>query len=103
MSTYWVNRHRHMLPSAKLALENPQIAHKLYAGHQRHPMSIPGERVSLEWLILADSAQVVGNKLYLAGGGWDLLTINAEFPHDQIIGLAASFGVPWSETNQPHL
>ena len=66
-------------------------------------MSIPGERVSLEWLILADSAQVVGNKLYLAGGGWDLLTINTEFPHDQIIGLAASFGVPWSETNQPHL
>lgn len=66
-------------------------------------MSIPDDRVSLEWLILADSAQVVGNKLFLAGGGWDLLTVNAEFPIDQIIGIAASFAIPWNETNQPHL
>ncbi len=66
-------------------------------------MSIPDDRVFLEWLILADSAQVVGNKLFLNGGGWDLLTVNAEFPIDQIIGIAASFAIPWNETNQPHL
>jgi hypothetical protein len=66
-------------------------------------MSIPDEKVSLEWLILADSAQVVGNKLYLIGGGWDLLTVNSEFPHNQIIGFAASFAVPWNETNQQHV
>jgi hypothetical protein len=66
-------------------------------------MSLDTERVSLEWLILADSAQVVGNKLFLAGGGWDLLTVNAEFPVDQIIGIAASIAIPWNETNQPHL
>ena len=66
-------------------------------------MSIPSERVSLEWLILADSVQVAGNKLYLIGGGWDVLTVNTAFPHDQIIGIAASFAVPWNETNTPHL
>ena len=66
-------------------------------------MSIPDERVSLEWLILADSAHVVGNKLYLVGGGWDVLTVNTEFPVDQIIGISASFAIPWNETNQPHV
>ena len=66
-------------------------------------MAGPGEGVSLEWLVLADSAHIVGNKLYLVGGGWDLLTVNTEFPHDQIIGIAASFTVPWNDTNQPHL
>ena len=28
--------------------------------------------MEIEWLILADSAQIVGNKLYLLGGGWDV-------------------------------
>jgi hypothetical protein len=65
-------------------------------------MSIPAERTSLEWLILADAAQIVGNKLYLIGGGWDVLTVNTAFPVDQIIGIAASFAVPWNETNQRH-
>jgi len=39
--------------------------------------------MEVEWLILADAAQVVGNKLYLMGGGWDKLTINNVFPADQ--------------------
>jgi hypothetical protein len=66
-------------------------------------VSIGSERVALEWLILADAAHVVGNKLYLVGGGWDVLSVNAEFPVDQILGIAASFAVSWNETNQAHL
>ena len=58
--------------------------------------------VEVEWLILADAAQVVGNKLYLMGGGWDVLTVNSAFPVQQHCALAASFRVPWSETNRPH-
>jgi len=65
-------------------------------------VNIPDDRVSLEWLILADAAHVVGNKLFLIGGGWDVLTVNTPFPHDQIIGIAASFTVPWNATNQQH-
>ena len=60
------------------------------------------ERVKVEWLILADAAQVLGNKLYLLGGGWDSLTVNAGFPVQQSCAIAASFCVPWNFTNQRH-
>jgi hypothetical protein len=56
----------------------------------------------LEWLILADWAQIVGGKLYLQGGGWDVLVIRAPFPVTQPIAIAASFSVPWEATNQRH-
>jgi hypothetical protein len=58
--------------------------------------------MDIEWLILADSAQVVGNKLYLLGGGWDTLTVNTAFPVRQRVTIAASFRVPWTETNMKH-
>ena len=58
--------------------------------------------MDVEWLILADAAQVVGNKLYLLGGGWDVLRAEAGFPVPQHCAVAASFAVPWSETNQQH-
>jgi hypothetical protein len=58
--------------------------------------------VEVEWLILADYAEIVGGKLYLMGGGWDKLTVNSGFPLTKPVGLAAAFRVPWDETNQPH-
>jgi len=57
--------------------------------------------VKVEWLILADYAEIIGGKLYLMGGGWDRLTVNSGFPFPKPIGLAAAFRVPWNETNQP--
>ncbi len=58
--------------------------------------------MDLEWLILADSAQIVGNKLYLMGGGWDVLTVGSAFPVQQRCAVAASYRVPWNETNEKH-
>ena len=58
--------------------------------------------MQLEWLILADAAQVVGGKLYLLGGGWDRITVNSPFPVQQRVALAVSIKVPWNETNQKH-
>ena len=58
--------------------------------------------MDVEWLILGDSAQVLGNKLYLLGGGWDRLTVNREFPVDRRCAVALSIRVPWNETNQKH-
>ena len=58
--------------------------------------------MEIEWLILADAAQVVGSKLYLLGGGWDNLTVNQPFPFNQRCGLAMSVSVDWNETNQKH-
>lgn len=55
---------------------------------------------SIEWLIIADYAEVIGNKLYIQGGGWDRLTVNSGFPLSRMVGLAASFIIPWNETNQ---
>ena len=55
-----------------------------------------------EWLVLADHADIVANKLYLHGGGWDLLTVNSNFPVQQLCGIAAAFRVDWGETNQRH-
>jgi hypothetical protein len=56
--------------------------------------------MKVEWLILADFAQIVGNKLYLQGGGWDRLTVNSGFPVHHPMGIAVSIRVPWNETNQ---
>jgi hypothetical protein len=58
--------------------------------------------LDLEWLILADAAQVVGNKLYLMGGGWDTVNVNGPLPVTQRCAVAASFTVPWPETNRRH-
>ncbi|MBI4493225.1 MAG: hypothetical protein HY690_10590 [Chloroflexi bacterium] len=58
--------------------------------------------MEVEWLILADAAQIVGGKLYLLGGGWTVLTAQAGFPVQQHCGIAAAFTVPWTETNQRH-
>ena len=54
-------------------------------------------------MILADSAQVVGNKLYLLGGGWDRLTVNRDFPVNQHCAIAVAIKIPWNETNLKHV
>lgn len=58
--------------------------------------------MEIEWLILSDAAQVVGNKLYLLGGGWDVLTVNSGFPVQRRCAVSIAFRVPWTETNQRH-
>jgi hypothetical protein len=58
--------------------------------------------MEIEWLILADAAQVVGNKLYLLGGGWDRLSPSKGFPFEQRCAIALAIKVPWNETNQKH-
>jgi hypothetical protein len=58
--------------------------------------------VDLEWLILADGAHIAEGKLYLLGGGWDILAVNTDFPVQKHLAVAASFRVPWNETNQRH-
>lgn len=58
--------------------------------------------MEVEWLILADAAQVTSNKLYLIGGGWDQLTIAKALPVQHQMAVAAAFRVSWNETNQKH-
>lgn len=58
--------------------------------------------MEVEWLILADYAEIIGGKLYVMGGGWDTLTVNTGFPMARSVGLAVAFSVSWNETNQRH-
>jgi hypothetical protein len=57
--------------------------------------------VRVEWLILADSAEVIGNKLYLLGGGWTRLTVHSAFPVAQHFGLALSVALAADEVDRP--
>jgi hypothetical protein len=54
-------------------------------------------QLEIEWVILADSAEVLNNKLYLMGGGWENLIANTGFPVAYPCAVAASFLVPWSD------
>ncbi len=56
----------------------------------------------VEWMILADHAEVVNHKLYLMGGGWDALQVAQEFPIDRPVAIALAIRVPWTETNERH-
>ena len=59
--------------------------------------------MDVDWLIIADSAQVVGGKLFLLGGGWDRLTLNQPPPRPHSMAVAVAVAVPWHETNRKHL
>jgi hypothetical protein len=48
-------------------------------------------------MMLADSAQAVGGKLYILGGGW---SITGPLPSPSAIAVLIS--VPWNETNRKH-
>jgi hypothetical protein len=38
------------------------------------------QQAEVRWIILADSAEVISNKLYAMGAGWETLTVNSGFP-----------------------
>ncbi len=58
--------------------------------------------VRIEWLVLADAAEVVGGKLYMLGGGWERINVRTGFPFDHKMAVAVSVLVPWNRTNEKH-
>lgn len=48
-------------------------------------------------LLLCDSVQAVGGKLYILGGGWSIAG-----PAPITMGLAVKIEVPWNQANQRH-
>jgi hypothetical protein len=53
--------------------------------------------VDVEWVMLADGAQVVGGKLFVLGGAWQTVVALGGFPHQQHLAIAASIRVPSEE------
>jgi len=60
------------------------------------------DELAIEWMMLADAAEINGGKLYLLGGGFDRINVGAPLPQRRNIALAVSINVPWASTNQRH-
>jgi hypothetical protein len=59
------------------------------------------DALDADFLILADAAQVQGDKLYMLGGGWSVIWAK-DFPTQHGMAVAAAILVPWMETNRQH-
>jgi hypothetical protein len=59
------------------------------------------QRMTIDYLLLADGAQVQNGKLYVLGGGWERLQFET-FPQTIPVGIALGVRVPWGETNRKH-
>ena len=64
-------------------------------------MSTFVEQVEIDFMLLADKAEVLKGKLYMMGGAWDRIQVkHLEAP----VALSIVIGVlvPWNLTNEPH-
>jgi Family of unknown function (DUF6941) len=57
--------------------------------------------MEIGFLMLADHSEAVNGKLYMVGGGWNVLRL-PELPHEWGFQIALGLDVGWDETNQPH-
>src|SRR5438552_10646637 len=73
----------------------------------RHSIGVGGgdmlddDEPTIEFVILAQHAEVIHGKLYMMGGGWENITVH-DFEAPVILPLAVSILVPWPATNRPH-
>ena len=64
-------------------------------------MSSESEQLEVDYMLLADRAEVLNNKIYMMGGGWDRRFIrNIEGAID--ITIVIGVLVPWNLTNELH-
>jgi hypothetical protein len=57
--------------------------------------------VNIGFLLLCDHSEAVNGKLYLTGGGWNVLRL-PELPHEWSFSIGLGIDVAWHETNDPH-
>lgn len=57
--------------------------------------------MNLGFVLLADHSEAVNGKLYMIGGGWNVLRL-PELPHDWSFHIALGIDIAWHETNDPH-
>jgi hypothetical protein len=58
-------------------------------------------RPEIDYLLVADRAEVVNGKLYLMGGSWDRIT-PPQFPHRMMLGIALGVRIPFTFTDEQH-
>lgn len=57
--------------------------------------------MNLGFLLLADHSEAVNGKLYLNGGGWNVLRL-PELPHEWAFHIALGIDIAWHETESQH-
>ncbi len=55
----------------------------------------------VDYLLVADRAEVVNGKLYLMGGSWDRIQPQ-KFPHRMMLGIALGVRIPFAYTDEQH-
>ncbi|MFN0146361.1 MAG: DUF6941 family protein [Dehalococcoidia bacterium] len=55
-----------------------------------------------DFLILADAAEVAGDKVYMLGGAWSAIHCHQGMPVVHPLALVAGILVGWMETNRSH-
>ena len=55
----------------------------------------------VDYLLVADRAEVVNGKLYLMGGSWDRIQPQ-QFPHRMMLGIAVGVRIPFAYTDEQH-
>ena len=55
----------------------------------------------VDFLILADRAEIVAGKLYVMGGAWDQLFIQ-DITQPALFSVAVGIEIPWNATNEQH-
>lgn len=57
--------------------------------------------MNVGFLLLTDHSEAVNGKVYVNGGGWNVLRF-PELPQQWTFGIALGIDVGWDETNRPH-
>ena len=61
----------------------------------------PTPKVEIDFVMLADTAEVVNQKLYMLGGAWNVVWAKA-YPANHPMAIAVGILVPWALTDEDH-
>lgn len=56
----------------------------------------------IDFVIIADRAEVVNGKLYMLGGGYDRMLVGDPMPYPFLLSFAVGILVPWNACNTEH-
>jgi hypothetical protein len=81
--------------------EDEDVAADELAGAIEAAEATLARKPEIDYLLVADRAEVVNGKLYLMGGSWDRIS-PASFPHRMLLGIALGVRIPFAHTDDQH-
>jgi hypothetical protein len=77
------------------------VAHDELAGALEQAEAALTRGPEVDYLLVADRAEVVNGKLYFMGGSWDRVQPQ-QFPHRMMLGIALGVRIPVAYTDDEH-